>query len=421
MNIVQRAARFVQSLRQPDDARRCRHCGSTRTKKHGFYTRRVCLLRGVRRVRVPRYRCHSCGQTYSLPDRRWASRARYGREVQRKGLDLYFHLGASWRQVAEWLRGEIRPGAGRSRQWCPCRRAVGGDRPGARLSHVTVWRWAMRAGERAAAGWAEGGWAGVAHFSGGVVADATAICIRGVWQRVHLIADGVSRVGMSLERWREEGEAYVAGRFRLWLGQWGIAWQEVKVLVSDGAQVYAGVLARVLRQARQQRCLFHLWRNLLPDLKTYEAEAGQEAGRWVRFLLRLLWAIPTLAEAWVGLEDIERTLGEIPALAEVLRTVRRTLPELWGIVEAGLAVGERTSNVAERFFRRLKQRTRRMGCFMSEGGADHFLAAWLVYANCEPYQVRKERKRVYRHPGQSPLEVGGAEMLGYSWLDLLEV
>jgi len=63
MNIVQRAVCFVQSLRQPDDARRCRHCGSTRTKKHGFYTRRVCLLRGVRRVRVPRYRCHSCGRT----------------------------------------------------------------------------------------------------------------------------------------------------------------------------------------------------------------------------------------------------------------------------------------------------------------------------------------------------------------------
>jgi transposase-like protein len=279
----------------------------------------------------------------------------------------------------------------------------------------------MQAGERAAERGAEGAWAGVVRFSGGVVADATAVCVRGVWQSVHLIADVVSRVGMSLERWREEGEVYAAGRFRLWLRQWGIAWQEVKVLVSDGAQVYAGVLVQVLRRARQQRCLFHLWRNLLPDLKTYEAEAGQEAARWVRFLLRLLWAIPTLAEAWVGLEDVERTLGEIPTLTEMFRTVRRTLPELWGTRESGVGLAERTSNVAERYYRCLRQRLRRLGCFMSERGADNFLAAWLVYANCEPYQLRRERKRVYRHPGQSPLEVGAAEKLGYNWLDLLEV
>jgi hypothetical protein len=75
----------------------------------------------------------------------------------------------------------------------------------------------------------------------------------------------------------------------------------------------------------------------------------------------------------------------------------------------------------ERFFRRYKQRVTRMGCFMSPGGCDNFNAAWAVYINMEPYQVRRERKKHYRYPGLCPLEVGGASIQGLTWLDLLEV
>jgi transposase-like protein len=94
---------------------------------------------------------------------------------------------------------------------------------------------------------------------------------------------------------------------------------------------------------------------------------------------------------------------------------------LWGSVEAKLCLIERTNNVAERSFRRLKQRTRRMGNFMSEERADNFLEAWSVYVNFEPYQVRRERKRRYRYPGQSPLAIGQANVQGYCWLDALEI
>jgi transposase-like protein len=83
--------------------------------------------------------------------------------------------------------------------------------------------------------------------------------------------------------------------------------------------------------------------------------------------------------------------------------------------------GERTSNIAERFFRRFKQRTRRMGNFMSEAGADKFMAAWLMYVNCEPYQLRRGRKRHYRYSGQSPLAIGQADLQGCCRLDLLEI
>ena len=81
---------------------------------------------------------------------------------------------------------------------------------------------------------------------------------------------------------------------------------------------------------------------------------------------------------------------------------------------------ERSSNVAERFFRSYKQRIRRMVCFMSKKGCDHFNAAWQVYINFERYQRRKERKRKkYRYPGRSPLEVAGADLQNLTWLDVI--
>ena len=356
-----------------------------------------------------------------MGDRRWARGGRYGREVQRKALDLYFHVGASLRQTAEWLRGEVVPGTGGSRHWRPWQRSSGGDEAGARLCHVSVWRWEMEAGKRARRCRKGREWAGVSYFCGSVVADATAICIRGAWQSVHVIVEAGSRIGMALERLVDEGDVYLAGRFRSWLVEWGVAWQQVKVLVTDGAGVYYGVLGKVLRGASQQRCLFHLWRNLLPDIQAYEVETSKRAAQFFRFALKALWAAPDLSEAYLCLEDVERTFGQIPALIDVLRKVRRTLPELWSSVEADVSVIERTSNVAERFFRRLKQRLRRMGNFMSDTGADHFLEAWLVYINCEPYQVRRERKRRYYYPGLSPLAIGQADCGDYSWLDLLEI
>jgi hypothetical protein len=421
MNILQRAQRFVESWVNPGDPRRCPYCRYGLTKKHGTYPRPVRLLGGVKVVRVQRYWCHRCGRSYSPPDRRWARYARYGREVQRKALDMYFHVGGSLRATAEWLRGEVAPGQGRSRHWCPWRRAGRADRPGAHLSHVTVWRWEMAAGQRAAQRAEQGAWAGVSRFSGGVVADGTAVCIRGVWRSAHVILELGSRVAMQLERLTDEGETYLAGRFRAWLARWGLKWQQVKGLVSDGAGVYYGVLRLVLRQAQQQRCLFHLWRNLLPELQAYQASAGEQAGMFVRFALKALLAAPNLADAYVSLEDVERTFGHLPALQGVLRTLRHTLPELWGLVEAGFSLRERTSNIAERFFRRFKQRIRRMGNFMSDTGADQFMAVWLVYVNCEPYQLRRERKRHYCYPGQSPLAIGQADLQGCCWLDLLEV
>ena len=46
---------------------------------------------------------------------------------------------------------------------------------------------------------------------------------------------------------------------------------------------------------------------------------------------------------------------------------------------------------------------------------------WMVYHNFTPAQWRSERKRKYKHPGQSPLQVAGGSPGRISYLDALEV
>jgi hypothetical protein len=46
---------------------------------------------------------------------------------------------------------------------------------------------------------------------------------------------------------------------------------------------------------------------------------------------------------------------------------------------------------------------------------------WAIYHNFEPAQWRSERKRHYRHPGQSPLQVAGAPPGAITYLDALGV
>lgn len=46
---------------------------------------------------------------------------------------------------------------------------------------------------------------------------------------------------------------------------------------------------------------------------------------------------------------------------------------------------------------------------------------WAIYHNFTPAQRRSERKRHYRHPGQSPLEVAGEPPGEISYLDALVV
>lgn len=419
MNILQQAFDFVQRLLKPDDPARCPYCKRKLTKKNG--TRPVTMrdLGGVGAERLQRRWCHLCRRSYSEADPRREKWARYTRRVQRKGLDMYVHLGGSLRGVAEWIRAEVNPGTGRALVWDP-RNQPGGE-VRAKLAHTTLWRWLQKAGRRAEKKRVAGGYHGVARFSGALVADSTGVKIRGKTYPLHLIGDAVSRVGMRIQRLKEENEVALRGQFWALLREWGLQVKQVKVLISDGAAWYRAALDGVLRMARQQRSIFHLWRNILPAIRAFESVAGEEKAKQFIAEVKGIWDAENLVTAQQRWATLTVSWGALEGLQEVLLLIEKTLTEALthtlGIVE-GMG---RTSNVAERFFRRYKQRIARMGCFMSLGGCDQFNAAWEVYINLEPYQIRKERRKRYRYPGLCPFQVGGALIQGITWLDAIGI
>jgi len=259
------------------------------------------------------------------------------------------------------------------------------------------------------------------RFSGALVADGTGVVIKGVRMPLHLICDAVSRVGMRIQRLPEESELAIRGQFRALLSWWGLTVEEVKVLISDGAFWYRAALDWVLRKARQQRSLFHLWRNILPIIRAYGAQVGEEVAKQLIAEVKAVWNAASLTSAQGEWLALQARWGTVSALQEMLTLIGKSLTEAMLHTE-GLVEGMgRTSNVAERFFRQYKQRVARMGCFMSPWGCDNFNAAWAVYINMEPYQVRQERRKYYRYPGRCPLEVGGAPIQGLTWLDMLEI
>ena len=79
------------------------------TKKNG--TRRVTIRdrdgQGAHHEQHQNWWCHLCQRSYYVPDPRRDKYARYTRRVQRKGLDMYFHLGGSLRRVVSFLRSEV--------------------------------------------------------------------------------------------------------------------------------------------------------------------------------------------------------------------------------------------------------------------------------------------------------------------------
>jgi len=420
MNIIERARDFVKKLLSPVDPRRCPYCGRRMTKKHGHYTVTIRDVGGVRREKVQRYWCHLCQCTYTLPDPRREARARYTRQVRRKALDLYFHVGASLRTAAEWLRSEINQTA-RALIWNPLLCLYPPPATIARLSHTSIWRWEQQAGQQVEKQAQQGCFQHLIRFSGALVADASTVYIRGVASPLHLIADAVTRVGLVVRRLRTESEAVIAGQFRLALAWWALQAEEVRVLISDGAAYYRYALDRVLRWAKQQRSLFHLWRNIAPHLQAFAEHAADEAMAILSDMIHAVWDAPSLQEAQEAFAALQNLWSHVPSLQPVLQLISKSLEEALLHTSQVVEGMGRTSNVAERFFRRYRQRTRRLGSFMSNGGCDAFNFLWHIYINLEPYQLRREQKRHYRHPGLCPLQVAGTDTYAVTWLDAVGI
>jgi hypothetical protein len=429
MDIVKRALAFVESLRRVADRsawdwRRCPRCGETLTCKWGAYARHPWFLDGRHEVRVQRHFCDLCRMTYSEQDALLVAGSWYAREVHRLAIDHWQHPGSSVRRTAELLRSLM----GRQERWLIWRPLDGPPPAGSecRLSAATVERWLDRAGAAAEAT-VEGQLEGV-PTSGQVATD-------GLWARLR---DGKTKVLLGLVDcltglvWPPvvaDGEGEAAHWQSLFdrAKAAGLSLDDLRGVTSDGAAALASYLSRALVWVNHQRCVFHLWRNLAGELRARaNAAAAGLAGaaakavrrklrRELVALVRAVLAAPGEAEARLALAALaahEHGAGLAPLLAEHLdaalvhllaynRGLARTGPEwLWRDFRLRLGHGRNPG---------------------SDARLERAALVWAVYHNFTPAQPRSERKRDYRRPGKSPLELAGCPPGRLSYLDALSV
>jgi hypothetical protein len=207
----------------------------------------------------------------------------------------------------------------------------------------------------------------------------------------------------------------------------GLDPDELRGIASDGAKGLIAYLNKVLEWVNHQRCVFHMWRNLAGELakRVSEAAAGltEEAAKAAREQAR-----KELVSLIHGVVDAKSEAAAEAALAKLAahqlgaglaKMLRRDLEKL---LVYQLRYNEGLLRVTPewvwRDFRLRLSRGRNHG---SDERLERAALVWAIYRNFTPAQRRCERKRKYRHPGQSPLEVAGVPPGNISYLDALAV
>lgn len=428
MSMIERARAFVESLRalagKTGQAwRRCPQCGDTLTSKWGSYTRHPWTLTGRQTVRVQRHKCLRCGTTYSETTPGLLRKGWYAREVRRCAIDSWQHGGLSLRRTAEWLRSWL----GRHERWLIWQVLAPAPAEAARcwLSASTVWRWLDAAGQSAQESVAQqladvptsgqvgldGLWARLTGRTKRVVL-ALVDCVTGVLWPPVVVEDESSAAWQQLSDRAAEA---------------GLDRDALRGVVSDGAAGIGEFLNAHLWWVNQQRCVFHLWRSLSGELRAQVADAARGLsgavahavqGKMRRDLIGLIRAVYEAASYETALTALAVLEGH--ARGQVLaRTIRRSLVEAFvhqGRVTQGLA-----RLVPEYLWRDFRLRLSHGRNHRSEGRLERAALLFALSHNWEPAQDRRERKRRYRHPGLSPLQVAGVPPNGLSYLDALAV
>ena len=428
MNIVERARSFRQSLqalaqRTTRAWQECPHCGSWLTIKNGSYQRHPWHLSGRVTVRVQRHLCQTCGRSYGEQAPQWVRGSWYGRDVQRAAVDHWQHLGLSLRRTAEVLRSWL----GRQERWPHWRPWEAEAAAECHLAASTVYRWLDRAGCAAQAS--------VAGQLSGLGGPTRVVGVDGLWVRLHgqarrvvlLLVDSVS--GLMYPPVVMAGEETAAP----WQGlfaraeQAGLTLATLRGVPSDGAVGLADYLRRHLGWVQQQRCVWHLWRNLARPLAqaseqaaaALSGEAAQDARRQTRHELgRLIHQV-------IDARDHSQAEAALAALRGHPRgtAIGQLLNEQFDrLLVHLLAYYQGLQRVTpEWYWRDFRLRHGHGRNHGSEQRLERAALVWAIYHNFEPAQWRCERKRHYRHPGQSALQVAGVPPELISYLDALGV
>jgi hypothetical protein len=198
-------------------------------------------------------------------------------------------------------------------------------------------------------------------------------------------------------------------------------------VTSDGAQGLLAYLRVALDWVNQQRCVWHLWRSLGGAIGRAGAkaaaglvgEAAEKAAQGVREeLVALIHAVvdaQSYAQAGEALERLKRH----PLGGGVLKKLQEQFDRLLvHLLDAHRGLLRVAPEWLWRDYRLRLSHGRNHG---SDGRLERAALVWQVYHDFTPAQRRSERKRHYKHPGQSPLEAAGASPGEISYLDALGV
>ena len=149
------------------------------------------------------------------------------------------------------------------------------------------------------------------------------------------------------------------------------------------------------------------------------AEVAKESQEEVRKELRALLHAILSASSYAAAEQALTQLTAHLCGARLAQKVNEQLDRLlYPLLPAHRGLMRIAPEWLWRDFRLRLSRGRNHG---TEERLDDAGLLWMVYHNLTPAQWRSERKRKYKHPGQSPLEVAGAKPGTITYLDALEV
>ena len=429
MNIVERAKAFVHSLealakKTAWDWRACPRCGQDDTIRYGHYTVHPWFLDGRREISIQRHYCQSCQKTYSerspyLVRGRW-----YAREVHRYSIDLWQHGRGSIRRSCEFVRSLL----GRQERWLLWRlfEQEPAEAAKCRFSPSTLERWLDRAGV-VATETVEGQLAGIPS-SGQVGVDGLWAKLKGQTKRVVLVlVDSVTGlIYPPVVVTGEEDSATWAKLFdRAKLA--GFSIDGLRGVTSDGATGLLGLLNKTFDWVNHQRCVFHIWRGLSGEMAKRVAEAAKDlvgdAAKEARKAARreLVGLVHAVLDARSD-AAAELALGTLKA--------HRLGTGLAGLVEEHLDailvhLSQYNRGLArvgpEWLWRDYRLRVSRGRNHGSDVRLERAALVWQIYANFTPAQWRSERRRKYKRPGKSSLEMAGVPPGSLSYLDALAV
>lgn len=398
MNIIERAKGFFESLLGLGvrDWGRCPYCGCRRTMKNGSYQRRPWDDDGRKQRRVQRHLCHGCHRTYSEQAPDLAYRNWYTRAVQRKATDLHEHPGSSIRKTVEWLRAEIGK-QGRYLIWHP----LAAEPPDLACCHLcerTLLRWLARAGVAAAES-VPGQLEGIAS-SGELATDGLWARLRDGTKRVVLmVADCASGVVYPPKAAKDEESATSWETLFARLELAGLSLKGINGLVSDGAHGLVSYLQQALPWVHQQRCVWHLWRNLggrmaqqvKAAIAGLEGEAAQQVAEQVRDSLG--GALHAILDA-TSYEEAEQALAKLRLMDWGEPLARWLEPLLDAALMHLMPCHQGLPRVSpEWLWRDYRLRLSHGRNHGSELRLERELLIWAIYHNFEPAQRRSEQKR----------------------------